>query len=86
MQHRILQIYIRMSLNLNHTNATTNNSIPYNIEDLRNKPKDSDAKIRNFPQQFDPSYSYNNNATINREIINNGIINIIAKTYPIKNN
>ena len=85
MRRRILQIYIRISLNLNRANETTNNTIPYSFGDLRGKPKDSDTKIHTFLQQFGPSYSYQNSTNINWETINNGIINILAKTYTRKN-
>ena len=73
-----------MPLNLNHTNKLNKNSIPYNLGELRKKPHDSDGKIHNFAQHFDPSYSYNNSKNLDRSNINDGIIKILTKTYPLK--
>ena len=73
-----------MSLNTKHNNKTNGNSIPYNLKEFRNKPSDSDGKIRNFLRQFDPSHSYNNDKNLDWNTINSGIINILTKTYPLK--
>ena len=73
-----------MSLKLEHTNNTKENSIPYNLKEFRKNPKDSDDKIQEYLKQYDPSYSYDNNTNIDWNTFNNGIIQILKNTYPIK--
>ena len=41
-QHRILQIYIQISLKTNNANIQSNNTIPYNIKALRKEPQNAD--------------------------------------------
>ena len=63
----------------------TKNSIPYNPNELRKKPNTSDEEIRDYLKHFDPSYSYSDNENLDRGAINNGIVKVLTKTYPINN-
>ena len=57
MKRVALQVSIQLSISRNNTDKQTNNSIPYNIKELRKLPQNADTKLQSYLQQFDSSYT-----------------------------
>ena len=47
-QHRILQVYINMTLRRDKNNTFTSNSIPFSLQDLRGNINKSDKTIHTY--------------------------------------